>query len=193
MIIQTTAYPVEAYGRRGMDRGYLRFNPQGAIVKLHVNQEKNGPTNGSRIREMASNLYRPFAKLKLYFVGPSSLEARALSHYAAEIRKTRQHISGVIVSLMAPADDYKARTILAQKLSTLSELTCGKWERLLQGREYLCHCIAGLYDPERNALRNGVLGHSAARQAVLDQIPEGWLRDGAAELLVQIEKVLKQR
>lgn len=195
MMIQTSTYPVEAYGRRGMDRGYLRFNPRVTVVKWYHEQGNSDPTVRGRIRKTALSLYRPCAELgaelKSYFVGPSR-EARALSRYAAEISKTREHISLVMVSLMAPANDIKARAIIAQRLSTLSDLTHGRLEYLLQGRAYLHHYIAGLYDPQRIALRNGVLGSPRARQAVLDQIPEGRLRKGAAELLVQIEKALKQ-
>ncbi len=98
MIIQTSTYPVEAYGRRGMDRGYLRFNPRITIVKWYDDQENSDPTVGSRIRKSALSLYRPCAELRLLMLWISDDPRSVAARPSSTARATKQAASAYRLS-----------------------------------------------------------------------------------------------
>ena len=180
-----------------LQRRDLAPGPLGVVGNLQFSAEQGGTPSSNRVGAMASDtrhsLTRLRADLASFLNGEPSDARRAQRMFVAEARENSRYIGNLLGSLTAPAVDAGAHSTIAQRLMQLSERSNGDLANLPGGAESLYFYLYELTVSDITALRNGVLGSPAARNAVLNQIPPNGLRHQASQLLYQIMNALDQR
>lgn len=169
-------------------------DPQGTMGTLRFSAEQGGRARAGR-PDVLSRIRSYFADLKFRLSGALK-QVRSSRAELAEVREHRRLVGDLLSSLRVRASNAKAQSKVLQELEKLSKLSGGDPGNL-KGWPHTLHAhVDAMKYPALIALRDGVVGHPKARNAVLDQISTDKsdpLRMQAAGLLGQVEAALNQR
>lgn len=175
-----------------LERRDLGTSPLGTIGNLQFKARHGGSIGASRVGVMLSNARRLVANLAFFLTCMSS-KARTQRADRIQVRENSRRIGDLLGMLTAAADDAKAQSRIAQKLTQLAEASAGDLSGLLGGEYCLSKYLDELSGADLQALRNGVLGSTKARGAVLARISSERLRGQASDILKQIGTAVHQQ
>lgn len=163
----------------------------GAVANLPFNAVQGRAASSSRLGARA--LYT----LAMLNANPASFQSsESLAAQRAQRRsmiEARRYIGNLLGSLTAPAADARAQSAIVQGLMHVNALSNGNLANMQWGQGCLVTYLNELKTADLVALRGGVLGNPAERDAVLDQMPSSKLRHQASQLLDQIKDALDER